>query len=111
MQTRLEKPEAAVSGKAYSERLAEIEARANAATNGPWYADVTRYHRRPASEQEVVVATDTMSIVRLSGSKGFHEEAMPDAEFIAHARQDVPWLLARVRELEAAATSPKGVTP
>lgn len=27
---------------------------------------------------------------------------LPDADFIAHAREDIPWLLARVRALEAA---------
>lgn len=67
------------------ERLAEIEARANAATPGPW-----RY---------------TLYFV-MSPSQGLIADIGPgsasvnsDAAFIAHARTDVPALLAEVRRL------------
>lgn len=70
------------------EDLDAIEARANAATAGPWYA---------SQRQDAVQL----------GSHGQwwyppkpRMEESPDAAFIAHARTDVPDLIARVRELE-----------
>ena len=84
--------------------LDAIEARANAASAGPWTVDVrascyfheeivglggpewTRAHTRNA----VGMDTGTVEFI-----------AEPDATFIAHARTDIPALVARVRELEA----------
>lgn len=74
--------------------LGPIEKRANAATEGPWKRDaeqddtpvVYRDHPAVAGAAEVIFTAD------------WGTEA--DAEFAAHARQDVPALVARVRELE-----------
>ena len=72
-----------------ADRLDEIEARANAATKGPW----TRW-KHP-------LGTKTMDFVSAPSLR--NDDAIPfgvaddllgrDAEFIAAARQDVPWLV------------------
>ena len=66
-------------------RLDEIEARANAATVGPWMG---------------IMYPDGF-LGRVIGGNGFGvAEDFPDdadAEFIAHARTDVPWLLEQVK--------------
>lgn len=61
------------------ERIAEIEARVNAATEGPWEVDFT-----------YVKNIDGVRIIDPYGC--FPQEV----EFIAHARQDIPDLLAEV---------------
>lgn len=74
--------------------LETIEQRTNAATQGPWKRSaeqddtpvVYRNHPAVAGAAEVIFTAD------------WGTEA--DAEFTAHARQDVPDLVARVRELE-----------
>ena len=75
-------------------RLDEIEARANAATEGPW--------RKFQTAQ-----TATTYVV---GPRGFLAGGLiigetyerDNAEFIAHARTDVPWLIEQVRKRDAA---------
>jgi len=82
--------------------LDAIEARANAATEGPW-----KHHPRPNSgpfayrnEPFPIVYRDHptagVGLVILTADRG--TEA--DVAFSAHARTDVPALVARVRELE-----------
>ena len=70
------------------ERIAEVEARCSNATPGPW-----------ASYEYMVLNTSEYSIVVCdSGENG---ESEKDAEFIAHARTDIPDLLAEVKALKA----------
>ena len=76
-------------------RLAEIEARAEAATPGPWdFDDTCEYgptiSRDPGGSDPEMIIDDVLSIRRV-----------PDAEFTAHARTDIPYL---VRLLTAALT-------
>ena len=74
--------------------LDEIEARANAATPGPW-----RDRHQVCSEvwgQAPDSQTCSMQIARI----GHAQFDALNAAFIAHARTDVPALIARVRELE-----------
>jgi hypothetical protein len=72
-----------------AERLAEIEARANAATPGPWHAE----HRG--------VMAEGVEIVDDCAVAGW--DVYPENQaFIAHARADVPDLVAEVRRLTAA---------
>lgn len=69
-------------------RLDEIKAREQAAFGGPWEAldaDENGMH---------AVAVDGTVLVEVGD--------FCDAEFIAHAREDVPWLVERVRELSGA---------
>lgn len=73
------------------QRLAEIRAREQAATEGPWI----RWH-----DQETIPNWDGFIVIGDDAAEG--EECNPvakiytedDAEFAAHAREDVPWLLA-----------------
>jgi hypothetical protein len=74
-------------------RLAEIEARVQAATAGPWWTD--RVAESDGSESVGVDAGDDNWIVPC-------QDLDPaDAEFMAHARVDVPALLAEIRRLTA----------
>ncbi len=67
--------------------LAAIRAREQAATPGPWsYKELKHY------PYEVVVSP--------GGDHAF-VVWLPDGRFIAHARTDIPWLLAEVERLTA----------
>jgi hypothetical protein len=90
---------AAPPADAAIERLAAIEARANAATEGPWLVwDGTR-------ESPPFCAI----IFKEQGQRWIAEMAtLPrdsrpaeDARFIARSREDIPWLLDRLRALAA----------
>lgn len=77
--------------------LDAIEARASAATEGPWLADEGVFVLKP---DRPGFAYDGTIIARVFRDDfGLVEEA--DTEFIAAARTDVPALVARVRGLEA----------
>lgn len=68
-------------------RLAEIQARVQAATEGPWTADSWEIH------------SPTGWIAESCDIDNYPKSAA-DGAFIANARQDIPFLLARVAELE-----------
>jgi len=91
------------------ERLEAITARANAATKGPWNHDPNSAWRIYGCEQahEYVWADsegDEFPCVAMTGIKGQHPRSPRDAEFIAHARTDVPELVAEVERLSQAET-------
>lgn len=71
--------------KAITERLAEIEARTNAVPKGPWVIEGD-YPQRVTNAEALVIA-ECFEGAQWSPSI---------AEFIAHARTDVPALLAAV---------------
>ena len=76
-------------------RLDEIKARADVATPGPWSAK-EGFTSDPMIEvygQTVLIAPD------LDGDP-IQPEVWADAEFIAAAREDVPWLVSEVERLE-----------
>lgn len=80
-------------------RLDEIEARTRAATEGPW--EVEFYWDDTAGyEVEAITAGGTKGVIappwNSQGDVGI-EVTTADAEFIAHARQDVPALVAALR--------------
>jgi hypothetical protein len=81
-------------------RLAEIEARVNAAAPMPWSARHEgggSYLTYDATPNPPYNRSGTYYIVKRSGfAKGVQSAT---ADFIAHARQDVPALLAEVRRL------------
>lgn len=79
-------------------RLDEIKARADAATEGPWVRDMHSpdmsgrsgwYIRGP---RKLGLRSMVLNSRMLPG----------DAEFIEHAREDVPWLVERIGELNGA---------
>ena len=90
---------------AAAERVEQILARVEAATEGPWESscwDSGHSH----FEMSCTVVTqdagdhiaDLNGLVRLGNELRAQDDGRHDAEFIAHARDDVPWLLARLAD-------------
>ena len=87
--------------------LAEIEARANAATPGPWCASTGRTYDTTTGkvahvEHYVSRGDDDVGIASDVCDSRTGEQSEPNARFIAAARTDVPALVAEVRRLTAA---------
>ena len=86
-----------------TDRLAEIRVRLEAATPGPWFAtscpdkhsddgpDFWLIDAVPSPNQETEVA----EICHKPGGKSGH-----NADFIAHAPEDIAWLLEEVKRLQ-----------
>ena len=72
-------------------RLTEIEARANAATEGPWE------HEPPPGPGEDPMRPICVYPKEDGGTLAYVQPLEADAEFIARARTDVPWLLEQVK--------------
>jgi len=82
--------------------LAVIEARATAATDGPWEPEPTRAGDYMPYYGVKSLAKGWNVVHARVDWEGFgHGSRQADAEFIAHARADVPALLAMVREQRA----------
>ncbi len=86
------------------DQIAEIQARCDAATPGPWEWDQER--GRPvtlADLEEDGYPLTRMSILSIGGGAWRNRiEGRPDdEEFIARAREDVPLLLAEIKRLRA----------
>lgn len=95
-----------------ADRLEEIEARAKAATRGPWRTDWNAKALPDGTEPCIVSETPapdepaddpTSKVVVGTGGCGVDGLLLreADGDFIAHARADVPWLVAQVRERDA----------
>ena len=82
--------EKGITDRLSDERLAEIEARAAAATPGPWEADGEPNNR--------IVWCGPEDRVCFMTSNG---RGVENGDFIAHARDDIPALLAELKELRA----------
>lgn len=86
------------------ERIAEIRARAEAATPGPWKAGKDDFTKNII---EAVKDRGTIIVQRRDDHNMFWNSIIPlkqtfsDADFIAHAREDVPALLEEVERLRA----------
>lgn len=83
-----------------NEQLAEIRKRAEATTAGPWYVSALAEGYIYAGGEFTVVA----STVEYNEDGSVHtrldnDKSVDNQEFIAHARQDVPALLAEVERL------------
>lgn len=70
-----------------ADRLKEIQARANAATKGPWSVD----------EWNLAVETPDGRALVLLDDRETPAPALADADFVANARTDIPYLLALVQ--------------
>ncbi|WP_090742742.1 hypothetical protein [Candidatus Nitrospira nitrosa] len=78
------------------EKLEEIRLRCEAATPGPWTSHIEgRDHSSGTSFIMTGCGGDRGNDIELSGSTD------ADQDFIAHARQDIPILLAEVKRLRA----------
>ena len=104
------------------QELNEIEARAEAATPGPWFWDTNRRYKSTMLKAPQNGGTCVMDFTRWgmqSAQPRFNDTCAsfggilytmeqydktglpnPNADFIAHARQDVPALAAEVRQLQ-----------
>ena len=71
-----------------------MRARVDAATEGPWIAEYSR------EQGNCVIPHDARSTREAVATTHLYDQAA-DAEFIAHARTDVPALVATLREAEA----------
>ena len=81
-----------------ADRLDEIEARANAATEGPWTPDeYTEVDPDGFYELSRVIAPDPDGDDWCAIGVVHTGILRPDADFIAHARTDVPALVAALR--------------
>lgn len=81
------------------EALAEIRARADAATEGPWMALV---YRKPSAGDEGMYDVRAQPHPAMRGFTKLvadAHEGKADAEFIAHAREDIPRLLDALESL------------
>lgn len=86
------------------EELQEIEARAQAATEGPWSATLLNdYADQTTIEGARFVNGNEMPNPEDEPERFTREQTQihADATFIAHARADVPRLVAEVRRLNA----------
>jgi hypothetical protein len=91
--------------------IAAIQARVDAATEGPWES---LFHELTENRN---AGYWIMADATLLGSMISHKAAIPreldsaknDAQFIAHAREDIPALIARIRQLEARSHPPVDV--
>ncbi len=84
------------------DRLAAIRARVGGATPGPWTVDVNSYGDELWFGGEDCYLRTVEGPDAALGGDGQAGQSGPDADFIAHAREDVPWLLVQVIELRRA---------
>jgi len=83
------------------DRLTEIEARAEAATEGPW--EVARFDYEDGAINWQVwcgAGTDNDKAHGYNCDDLWAPNVRKTSEFIAHARTDIPYLLARLRSAE-----------
>ena len=74
--------------------LEAIKARCEKATAGPWYG----YEERESSAEGHAVSTGPSNLFTI----GISNQDANDADFIAHARTDIPALVAEVERLQSA---------
>ena len=80
-----------------TDKIDEIRARCEAATPGKWEAD----YNTPFSTDVTGIMADEGYVILADG--GFDDEypREEDAEFIAHAREDIPYLIELLAEQDA----------
>lgn len=91
--------------KARRERLREIKARYTHANPGPWIIEKGGYTgenwmvadfgicERDGKDYSIQITTNGVNASRFCG------DAEDDAQFVAHARADVPWLVEQIETL------------
>ena len=80
------------------EQLREIEERVNKATPGPWRLGTYNVWADGERPPRLICDADTALAVR---ERFMMDQDDANSDFIAHARQDTPSLLATIRELQA----------
>jgi len=94
-------------GAGEADVLGEIEARVAAASPGPWETAMSNDDYPPVTHAVITashgdVVAELAEDVRADTQEGPLATGSEDAYFIAHARTDIPTLLAMVREQRAA---------
>lgn len=84
-----------------ADKLKEIGQRCEAATEGPWYVGEDYYggvsvRTKPTPATNI----DGANAILENTGRSIGDIAKEDAEFIAHARQDIPVLLAEIERLQ-----------
>lgn len=82
--------------------LDDLRARAEAATEGPWYHGGDPRVSQQMFEPHELIVSPTCPIIEFESG----EQGVADAEFAAHAREDIPALLAEVERLRSAGACP-----
>ena len=80
--------------------LADIKARCEAATDGPWRA-IVRHGEEEGTVDGIESQGNAGSFDIVRTDSGVYPPSLDDAEFIAHARVDLPTLLAYVEHLRS----------
>lgn len=88
-------------------QLREIREREAKATAGPWEYE----KEKQAAGRALVMLFETVKADGVRLLRFSHENGEPDAKFIAHARADVPYLLARVDSLKQSEARMRGALP
>lgn len=90
-------------------RVDRIEARANAATEGPWELSAwDSGHSKFEMAARVVtkgsgdLICDMDGLSRSMNEKDALDDGTADGDFIAHTREDIPWLVEQFRKRDAA---------
>ena len=83
-----------------AKRLAEIRARAEKATPGPWKWHTSNSWRRLKRDDRGISQSVSEPFVARDGHPDLDINE-PDMQFIAHARTDIPFLLAEIERLRA----------
>src|SRR5260221_1824112 len=84
-----------------NKRLEEIQARLNSSSAGPWTVHNDGYPDEPAETFHVVIENAHHPNPEIAGcdlvlADIFAMNAKADAEFIAAARTDIPWLIEKL---------------
>lgn len=100
-------------------RMQEIRERANAATAGEWeqanksvrvantQVDCGSYKAAPTGDEGGICNCLGISIYRGAKSHPINVQATKNAEFIAHARQDIPYLLDLIESIQQEQQEPE----
>ena len=81
------------------EELAAIAARCEAVSPGPWVSSVEGRDHESGDDVILVARGTGLDEEDIYVSRDFSKTSVADLDFIAHARQDVPALLAEVLRL------------
>jgi hypothetical protein len=80
-------------------RIAQIQERAEKATKGPWVAKPGDFGNEDRCGGIAVEGAKSFYDEIVTTDSGYYGPKWPDAEFIAHAREDIPYLLDHVAAL------------
>ncbi len=84
------------------EQLAAIEARANAATKGPWWVEREKDHQAGEKGYRAwLIKYRWDDVPTWLAESSCHADSEANFDFLSRAREDIPALVAEVRRLRA----------